>query len=263
MRRLLAFEHHLFASAGSRRDLGEGIFAVLAPDLPLLFEVNQVVVEARVEELGGDLLARDLIELSERVFGEAGLTHRRIRVESPHLARRVATAFDRAGWCRERHLAMVWRRPLDRWDQPGVVREVSQEEYEPLETALLRQYSSSEPVVRQLLDLRRRYAAAVGGRFFAGSEGGQLVSGCEVWSWEGTAEIDAVGTLSGHRRKGLARAVVSRAVLEASRTADLVFLFADDEDWPKALYAKLGFRPVGLVSVFTLPPPSRVADERS
>jgi hypothetical protein len=36
--------------------------------------------------------------------------------------------------------------------------------------------------------------------------------------------------------------------------ADLVFLIADDADWPKQLYAKLGFDPLGRYWQFTRPP---------
>jgi predicted N-acetyltransferase YhbS len=47
---------------------------------------------------------------------------------------------------------------------------------------------------------------------------------------------------------------VLRAVEEARRAgADLVFLVADDKDWPKQLYARLGFEPVGLAYKFIRP----------
>jgi hypothetical protein len=35
---------------------------------------------------------------------------------------------------------------------------------------------------------------------------------------------------------------------------ELIFVVADDEDWPKDLYAKLGFDPVGKAWNFTRPP---------
>jgi hypothetical protein len=50
--------------------------------------------------------------------------------------------------------------------------------------------------------------------------------------------------------------VVARSVLTAGGAgADLVFLIADDADWPKQLYAKLGFDPAGRLWQFTKPPP--------
>jgi predicted GNAT family acetyltransferase len=70
---------------------------------------------------------------------------------------------------------------------------------------------------------------------------------------EGAAQIEDVNTLEPFRGRGLARQVVSFAAREAlAGGADLVWLIADDNDWPKELYAKLGFRPVGTFWQFTL-----------
>jgi len=42
--------------------------------------------------------------------------------------------------------------------------------------------------------------------------------------------------------------VVARALAEAYASGhDLVFLLADDDDWPKELYRKLGFHDAGHV----------------
>ena len=62
-------------------------------------------------------------------------------------------------------------------------------------------------------------------------------------------------TLKAHRNKGLSRAAVG-AALDAALAGDheLVFIVADEDDWPKELYAKLGFDPVGMAYDFTLVP---------
>ena len=53
-------------------------------------------------------------------------------------------------------------------------------------------------------------------------------------------------TLSEHRGKGLASAVVLRAAAAAREAgADFVFLVADSDDWPQKLYERLGFDPIG------------------
>ena len=58
--------------------------------------------------------------------------------------------------------------------------------------------------------------------------------------------MEAVATLPAHRGRGYASAVVLRAVEEALAAGhDLVFLTADDDDWPKELYARLGFEQIG------------------
>ena len=60
------------------------------------------------------------------------------------------------------------------------------------------------------------------------------------------AEVDDVATLPAFRNRGYGSAVTLRAVEEAVMAGhDLTFLIADDENWPKELYAKLGFEPIG------------------
>ena len=72
---------------------------------------------------------------------------------------------------------------------------------------------------------------------------------------DGVAELDNVHTLKTYRGRGIARAVVGHAIRQAGDAgADLVFLIADDADWPKDLYAKLGFDPEGRFWRSTKPP---------
>jgi GNAT superfamily N-acetyltransferase len=97
-------------------------------------------------------------------------------------------------------------------------------------------------------------AAAVDTRFFAARVDGQIGSYCELYFDDRTGQIEDVLTLEPFRNHGLARATVSRA-LEESRAAghDLTFLIADRDDWPKQLYAKLGFDEIGRIWEFLLP----------
>jgi ribosomal protein S18 acetylase RimI-like enzyme len=59
-------------------------------------------------------------------------------------------------------------------------------------------------------------------------------------------QVEDVVTLPEHRNRGHARAVVLGAA-QASRDAghELTFLWADEDDWPRKLYVKLGFDVVG------------------
>ena len=69
------------------------------------------------------------------------------------------------------------------------------------------------------------------------------------------AMVDEVGTLTAHRQRGLARAVVSAAVVTASEWgAELIVVPADADDWPQLLYSRLGFAPVGVQVALTLRP---------
>ena len=58
--------------------------------------------------------------------------------------------------------------------------------------------------------------------------------------------------LPAHRGRGLGRHVWT-AALQAAEASDpeLVFIVADREDWPRELYAKLGFAPMGTFHLLT------------
>jgi predicted GNAT family acetyltransferase len=65
------------------------------------------------------------------------------------------------------------------------------------------------------------------------------------------AQIEDVATLPAFRNRGLARAVVlEAAALARASGAELVFLVADENDWPKDLYGRLGFDQIGVEHVF-------------
>jgi GNAT superfamily N-acetyltransferase len=67
------------------------------------------------------------------------------------------------------------------------------------------------------------------------------------------ALIDNVGTLQAQRRRGLARAVVTAAIEHArAEGCDPIVIPADADDWPKDLYARIGFVPLGVQVSFTL-----------
>jgi predicted GNAT family acetyltransferase len=72
------------------------------------------------------------------------------------------------------------------------------------------------------------------------------VSAAELYSDGRTAQVEDVATSPDSRGRGLASAVVLRAVEEAVASGhDFVFLIANDGSWPKELYARLGFETIG------------------
>jgi ribosomal protein S18 acetylase RimI-like enzyme len=72
--------------------------------------------------------------------------------------------------------------------------------------------------------------------------GRRVASLCELYIGDGVGQIEDVSTFEEDRGRGYARAVVLAAVRAAREAGcDLVFLGADETDWPKHLYAKLGF----------------------
>ena len=73
---------------------------------------------------------------------------------------------------------------------------------------------------------------------------------------DGVAQIENVEVNAEFRERGLGRAIVQHALDEAQQDAGLVFLEALADDWPRELYAKLGFVTVDRVDVYTrLPDP--------
>ena len=108
-------------------------------------------------------------------------------------------------------------------------------------------------VMRQLVVSKRGTGEVVDTTFFAARVDGEVASYCELYSDGRTAQIENVLTLDRFRKRGLARATVSKALEEArKRRHDLIFLVADHRDWPKELYGKLGFDEVGRIWEFVL-----------
>ena len=68
---------------------------------------------------------------------------------------------------------------------------------------------------------------------------------------DGVAQIEDVEVLPEFRGRGLGRAIVQHALEEGQRVADIVYLEALADDWPRELYAKLGFLAVERRDLYT------------
>jgi len=228
---------------------------VLHPDLPNVWSLNYLLAERELDTVS----ARALAEEADKVLGAEGLQHRKIEVLDGNAGRRLADEFGPIGWHVEHDLVMPHRRSPDRQTELSDVEEASVETLVPSWTEGMRaDFAGKEDVIRQLVE-HKRVLAAHGARFFAARTGGTIAAYCDLYSDGQTAQIEAVMTLERFRNRGFARAVVSAALAAArSDGHDLVFLLADDADWPKKLYGKLGFDAEGDVYEFTLraPPPS-------
>lgn len=95
----------------------------------------------------------------------------------------------------------------------------------------------------------------IGARFFVGMVDGQRAGNCELYLDGRDAQVEDVGTLERFRGRGVARSVVLRAVAAARESgASKVFIVADEGDWPKYLYGRLGFDQIGRCGDFLLLP---------
>jgi RimJ/RimL family protein N-acetyltransferase/predicted GNAT family acetyltransferase len=170
--------------------------------------------------------------------------HKRVILERSDA--RTATGFRARGWTVVSHLIMARTREPDRRVDTSMVREVSFAEL----TDARREVTVGEPwgddEISSLLDhAKQLIMRAVPTRFFAAFVGDEVAAYCEVRSDGTVAQVEDVNTLPRFRGRGLGRAVVQHALDEARATNDIVYLEALAEDWPRELYAKLGFDVVG------------------
>jgi GNAT superfamily N-acetyltransferase len=206
--------------------------------------------------------ADQLVAALEDLYG-GGYLHRRAFVEQFEIGERLAPRLSPRGWLVERDLYMALRRPRDRAPEPGLAREVDAETHRLAEAATIREepYGRDEEVVQQLVGMRAALGDAVPvARFFVGMADGVDAAVTTLYSDGVVAQVEDVATLRDYRRRGLARAAVSAAI-DAAVEMDhrLVFIIADDDDWPKDLYGRLGFDPIGRAMSFTRPGPEHPA----
>lgn len=110
----------------------------------------------------------------------------------------------------------------------------------------LRWFDVADPdVLDQVQAIERDLLLAAGRRWFAAREEGSYVALAAVLVLERVGYVDHVVTFPQVRRRGLASALVRRAVSEASTAgAERTYLLADPEGAAVPMYERIGFRPV-------------------
>jgi GNAT superfamily N-acetyltransferase len=256
--RLLAFETGLEAAAAEEVVEAEWGRVVLSPSIPQVWVANMIVLEAE------GLSALQVAGLADEELGGRGLEHRYVLVADEEDGRRLATAMLAAGlpgWEVERAEYMV--HVVGTGDGRGsaaVARESGVDAVAALRHELAREgleevADDPDAVAEELVERSRRLSAVAGDRWFVAPDEGAPASACCLLRREGVGQIEDVGTLESARGRGLARAAVL-AALTASRDAgdEVTFLAADAADWPRLFYARLGFDPVGEVTVLRRAP---------
>jgi GNAT superfamily N-acetyltransferase len=190
--------------------------------------------------------ADDLMREADRVLGGAGYEHRMILVRDEAHGERMAADLVAAGYRADPIVLMAHRRQPDR---PGTVavEEVSFPQARPVIAETYRRDERFEQDrVDRFTDQHGWYERALGARFFVGRVDTQAAGVCELWLDGADALVEHVDTLEEFRNRGVARSVVLAAVDAAvARGAERVFIAADDNDWPKELYGRLGFDRLG------------------
>ena len=228
--------------------------AYFREELPNVWSRNYLSLERGL----GRATAEQVHAEAERLLDDAGVAHRKLEVFDAEVGERLAPGLAELGWQVECDVVMVAASEQDRDVDLSSAEEVSQEELEPVwaEANRAEGQIDDEGVIRQLAEGKRVLASAIDVRLFGARADGEIGAYCELYSLGGTAQIENVLTLARFRNRGLARALVLRALASARAAGnDLTFLLANRDDWPKELYRKLGFDEVGCVYDFLIPPP--------
>jgi GNAT superfamily N-acetyltransferase len=230
--------------AEEERPVGPG-WAVRTRSLPLVWTLNQLRLVRPAEPL-------DVVSLADE--HQADLPYRHLVVEEETTGRRLEDLLGHHGWKVDHEVLMALMDIPDR----EVDQQVTVELDEPQMLGLMRRWDIeehpgiSEEALDQLLEYCRREGRLWNERCFGVlDDSGKPVALTKLRSHETTAWVEDVYTVAEARRRGHARMLVSRATgLARSEEHDLTFIMADDDDWPKHLYAAIGFRPVGVIRTF-------------
>lgn len=213
-------------------------FVARTPELPLVRAVNHV----RISDQSSFEVCKTI---ADRYMGD--LPYRHVVIEDQSAAQLVEGAFRDSGWNVARELVMSLEGPPDRETETAGVVVLSQGQMLDLMAQWAREehVGITEERVDQLSDLNRRAATLWNERCFGTLDGSLPVSICKLRVHDSVAWIEDVYTLPAYRGNGLSRAAVTCATNEVRPGEfELVFLQADDEDWPKNLYHQIGSRPL-------------------
>lgn len=214
--------------------------ALITPELPRVWDANYFRVE-RADDHAERVASEPL-----GIARETGLAQCAIVITDDETAARLGPELKAAGFEEMRFALMALRQPPPAPD--AAIAEVSFEDVAPSRRQVtLESFPGDEALADQLHELDRRLEASIGGRWFAVREGAEVVARAWLLGAGGVGQVEDVATAPDHRRRGLARAVVSAAArtsIEAGN--ELTFVIVKDGDTTPELYRKVGFERIGL-----------------
>jgi GNAT superfamily N-acetyltransferase len=206
---------------------------VRATRYPRYFDFNVVRVEHDPQ-----LSVDALVDFADEAL--AGLAHRRVDFESVAAAEPLRAGFEAMHWKATR---LVWMRHASP-TPPGddmAVEELPYDAVRDLRVAWhLEDFPDQDPTAHyaEARDVALRRHAQV----LAVLESGAPVAFAQLERDGDAAEITQVYVHPEYRGDGRGTAITRAAISAAGDVRDL-WIIADDEDRPKQLYARLGFRP--------------------
>lgn len=245
--RAVDMERGLLAAAAQRSERHPLGLLLFDDARPRVWVHNQLHVTGPAGDID------DLVRILDEHYG--ALQHRRVVVEDEVEGERLADGFQARGWEVDTTVYMALREPRDREPDASLAAEVTSEQQRAVEHETLREapFAKEAEVREMLVDARAaRHAAVSECHLIGGFVDGTHVGNTTLYIEGDIAQVEDVATLQAHRGRGVARAMVSLAIdIAHDRDAALIWIAADDNDWPKELYAKLGFRPIGRIYSFT------------
>jgi ribosomal protein S18 acetylase RimI-like enzyme len=221
--------------------------AVVTDDrFPDVYDLNY----ARVTDDGADPGLDDVLADLEPALREHGSQHVHMVVLAPGGSPRLVEEAARAGIRVSADTVMEFRGPVPPADGSHAVEEAdpSAPWFPDLLRRAYREFDvTQEHVVEQLLRWNQEVLAPTGRRYFVARRDGEVTGTGSIHLAGGVAYVDDIVTFQGHRRQGVATAVVRRLVREAAAAgADATFLLADEPN-PIRLYRSLGFAETGRI----------------
>ena len=209
---------------------------VRATRCPSYYSLNLV----RVEDEPG-MSAAQLESFADEALG--GLGHRRVDFDDATAADARRADFAALGWIGER---LLWMRHDGAGAVAGgpevAVEEVPYEAVRHLREIWSAEIDIPEPELAAYLVQAREVALRRGALVLAVREDGEPVAYAQLERAGASVEIAQVFVAPQRRGSGLGTAL-TRAAIEAAGDVEDLWICADDEDRPKQLYARLGFRP--------------------
>lgn len=208
----------------------EGGAGVRSAAFPLAHDHNKVSLLADSVSAPG---------AAERVL--AGLSHRLVEVRTPG-CERADRALLAAGYARDDAVVMEHAGPAG---VPGgaTVLTVAQR-VGAAEAGWRDEQPDAGPDTWRQLGARIATVRPAARAVFLGvvDDDGRVLARTDLYLHEGVAQVEEVVTDPAHRGRGHATLLVRDAVARArAQLAMTVFLLADADDWPRRLYARLGF----------------------
>jgi GNAT superfamily N-acetyltransferase len=239
------FEHMVDVVGWTSRTLADEVVAlengwcVRTATLPQVWSLNHLALRHIPDP-------RTCLALADQLQSDLTFRHLHIGGGSSSLEE---DKFVREGWKVDREVYMVLARRPQTPDSSDVV-ELTPDQV----TSLMEEWIVEDhPGISRESSAQIEEASRREGRLWDESafgivdRDGRPVAMTKLRIRRGVAWVEDVFTSARARGQGYARRLVSHAmVLAADSDSSFAFIVADDNDWPKDLYASLGFQPVGL-----------------